>query len=135
MKTINSKLKNHSSAFEREEQKQSIRLRPINEEGIWGAMCRKEYLLDENDQRIPNGKGGWKIAVLTPPIGTTAPRPSSGALPGRSLWIRHWSAVTRQSASTTVAKNVRALIKFQASIWVWRQRKWSDEESAQTVAI
>ena len=26
----------------------------------WGAKCRKAYDLDENGQRIPDGKGGWK---------------------------------------------------------------------------
>ncbi|MGL5512102.1 MAG: MobQ family relaxase, partial [Sporomusa sp.] len=37
-----------------------LTLRPINDDGTWGAKCRKEYLLNENDQRIPDGKGSWK---------------------------------------------------------------------------
>ena len=28
--------------------------------GEWDAKCRKVYDLDEDGQRIPNGKGGWK---------------------------------------------------------------------------
>ena len=35
-------------------------LRPLKENGQWGAKCRKAYDLDENGQRIPDGKGGWK---------------------------------------------------------------------------
>ena len=32
----------------------------LKENGQWGAKCRKAYDLDENGQRIPGGKGGWK---------------------------------------------------------------------------
>ena len=37
-----------------------LTIRPLKENGQWGAKCRKVYELDENGQRIPNGKGGWK---------------------------------------------------------------------------
>lgn len=37
-----------------------LTIRPIKENGTWGAKCRKVYDLDERGQRIPNGKGGWK---------------------------------------------------------------------------
>ena len=37
-----------------------LTVRPIKENGEWGAKCRKVYDLDERGQRIPNGKGGWK---------------------------------------------------------------------------
>ena len=37
-----------------------LTLRPLKENGQWGAKCRKAYDLDENGQRIPDGKGGWK---------------------------------------------------------------------------
>ncbi len=37
-----------------------LTIRPLKEDGQWGAKCRKVYELDENGQRIPNGKGGWK---------------------------------------------------------------------------
>ena len=35
-----------------------LTLRPLKENGQWGAMCRKAYELDENGQRNPDGKGG-----------------------------------------------------------------------------
>ena len=37
-----------------------LTMRPIREDGRWGAKCRKVYDLDEHGQRIPNGKGDWK---------------------------------------------------------------------------
>ena len=37
-----------------------LTIRPLKENGEWGAKCRKVYDLDERGQRIPNGKGGWK---------------------------------------------------------------------------
>ena len=37
-----------------------LTVRPLKENGQWGAKCRKAYDLDENGQRIPDGKGGWK---------------------------------------------------------------------------
>ncbi len=37
-----------------------LTIRPLKEDGQWGAKCRKVYELDENGQRIPYGKGGWK---------------------------------------------------------------------------
>lgn len=37
-----------------------LTMRPLLEDGSWGAKCRKVYDLDENGQRISNGKGGWK---------------------------------------------------------------------------
>ena len=37
-----------------------LTIRPLKENGEWGAKCRKVYDLDERGQRIPDGKGGWK---------------------------------------------------------------------------
>ena len=37
-----------------------LTIRPLKENGEWGAKCRKAYDLDERGQRIPDGKGGWK---------------------------------------------------------------------------
>lgn len=37
-----------------------LTVRPLKENGEWGAKCRKVYDLDEDGQRIPDGKGGWK---------------------------------------------------------------------------
>ena len=37
-----------------------LTIRPLREDGKWGAKCRKVYDLDSRGNRIPNGKGGWK---------------------------------------------------------------------------
>ena len=37
-----------------------LTIRPIKENGKWGAKCRKVYDLNGQGQRIPDGKGGWK---------------------------------------------------------------------------
>ena len=37
-----------------------LTVRPLKGNGAWGAKCRKAYDLDENGQRIPDGKGSWK---------------------------------------------------------------------------
>ena len=37
-----------------------LTIRPLKEDGTWGAKCRKVYDLDGQGQRIPDGKGGWK---------------------------------------------------------------------------
>lgn len=37
-----------------------LTMRPLLEDGCWGAKCRKVYDLDAKGQRIPDGKGGWK---------------------------------------------------------------------------
>lgn len=37
-----------------------LTLRPLNEDGTWGAKCRKEYDLDRNGQRIRLPSGEYK---------------------------------------------------------------------------
>lgn len=37
-----------------------LTLRPLKEDGTWGAKCRKEYDLDENGQRIRSESGAYK---------------------------------------------------------------------------
>lgn len=37
-----------------------LTLRPLKEDGTWGAKCRKEYDLDENSQRIRSENGAYK---------------------------------------------------------------------------
>lgn len=37
-----------------------LTIRPIKSDGRWGPKCRKVYDLDNQGNRIPDGKGGWK---------------------------------------------------------------------------
>ena len=37
-----------------------LTIRPLRSDGRWGPKCRKVYDLDNQGNRIPDGKGGWK---------------------------------------------------------------------------
>ena len=37
-----------------------LTIRPLRSDGKWGPKCRKVYDLDNQGNRIPDGKGGWK---------------------------------------------------------------------------
>ena len=37
-----------------------LTLRPLNPDGTWGAKCRREYILDADGNKIPDGKGDYK---------------------------------------------------------------------------
>lgn len=37
-----------------------LTIHPLDDNGGWGAKCRKVYDLDKNGKRIPDGKGGYK---------------------------------------------------------------------------
>lgn len=34
-------------------------MRPLNPDGSWGEKQRREYVLDDNGERVPDGKGGY----------------------------------------------------------------------------
>lgn len=47
-------------------------IRPLNSDGSWGNKQRREYILDERGNRIPNGKGDYEFkAVPTTDWGST----------------------------------------------------------------
>ena len=37
-----------------------LTMRPINQDGTWGAKSKKVYVLDKAGNKIPDGHGGWK---------------------------------------------------------------------------
>ena len=39
-------------------------MRPLNPDGSWGEKQRREYVLDENGERIPDGKGGYAFNAV-----------------------------------------------------------------------
>lgn len=39
-------------------------IRPLNPDGSWGAKQRRQYILDEHGQRIPNGKGDYEFNAV-----------------------------------------------------------------------
>ena len=66
-----------------------LTLRPLEENGQWGAKCRKAYDLDENGQRIPDGKGGWKNHR-----GDTTDWNDKGNV---EIWRATWAAYTNRA--------------------------------------
>lgn len=39
-------------------------IRPLNPDGTWGAKQRRQYILDEHGNRIPNGKGDYEFNAV-----------------------------------------------------------------------
>ena len=39
-------------------------IRPLNPDGSWGNKQRREYILDEHGNRIPNGKGDYEFKAV-----------------------------------------------------------------------
>ena len=94
-----------------------LTLRPLKENGQWGAKCRKAYDLDENGQRIPDGKGGWKNHRED----TVDWNDKENVEIWRAAWanapIGRWNLPADRSALTIAATSGRALIRFPLSIW------------------
>ena len=67
-----------------------LTVRPLKENGAWGAKCRKAYDLDENGQRIPDGKAAGRTTGRTPPTGTTKGMRRFGGRHGRPIPTGHW---------------------------------------------
>lgn len=109
-----------------------LTLRPLKENGQWGAKCRKAYDLDENGQRIPDGKGGWKNIVRIQPIGTIKEMWRFGGQRGQPTPTGRWNLPVDRSALTTAATSGRALIKSPLSIWGQPPAKWKSAVSAPT---
>ncbi len=109
-----------------------LTLRPLKENGQWGAKCRKAYDLDENGQRIPDGKGGWKNHRED-----TTDWNDKGNV---EIWRVAWAAYTNRALESAgrperidiAATSGRALIKFPLSIWGQPPAKWKSAASAPT---
>ena len=67
-----------------------LTVRPLKENGAWGAKCRKAYDLDENGRRIRMGKAAGRTTGRTPPTGTTKGMWRFGEQHGRLIPTGHW---------------------------------------------
>jgi len=105
-----------------------LTLRPLKENGQWGAKCRKAYDLDENGQRIPDGK----ITERIRPTGTIKEMWRFGGQRGQPTPTGHWNLPVDRSALTIAATSGRALIRFPLSIWGQPPAKWKSAASAPT---
>lgn len=60
-------------------------IRPLNEDGTWGAKQRREYHLDENSNRIKKENGGWEFDAVST---TNWGRPET-----LNMWRQAWADI------------------------------------------
>ena len=60
-------------------------IRPLNEDGTWGAKQRREYHLDENGNRIKKENGGWEFDAVST---TNWGRPET-----LNMWRQAWADI------------------------------------------
>lgn len=58
-------------------------IRPLNEDGTWGAKQRREYHLDENGNRIKKENGGWEFDAV--------PTTNWGKPETLDMWRQAWA--------------------------------------------
>ena len=97
-----------------------LTVRPLKENGQWGAKCRKVYDLDERGQRIPDGKGGWKNHREDTTDWNSREQP---------IPIRRWRLPGGRSGSTTAAISGKALKKSPRCIWALQPHRWKSAAS------
>lgn len=58
-------------------------IRPLNPDGTWGTKQRRQYILDEHGNRIPNGKGDYEFKAV--------PTTDWGSPERLEAWRQAWS--------------------------------------------
>ena len=61
-----------------------LTMRPLNKDKTWGAKSKKEYILDENGEKVKLKNGNYKTRKIQP-IGTNKAKQSSGEKHGQIL--------------------------------------------------
>lgn len=76
-----------------------LTIRPIEQDGTWGAKQKKEYILDKDGNKIYDRKSVLTNAnPFPPPTGTSRAKRRNGAAHGRKAAIGLWSSTDTQSA-------------------------------------
>ena len=109
-----------------------LTVRPLKENGAWGAKCRKAYDLDENGQRIPDGKGGWKNHRED-----TTDWNDKGNV---EIWRAAWAAYTNRALEAAGQPALvdhrsykrQGIDKIPLSTWGQRPARWRNAVSALT---
>lgn len=111
-----------------------LTMRPIDEQGKWLPKSKKEYVLDENGERIRLVSGRYK----TRKVDLVDWNSHDNAEVWRKAWAdlanSFWSRVTARNASTTAAMNGRALSKSRLFTSAWRHHRWRRKASLPSVA-
>lgn len=79
-----------------------VPIRPLNADGTWGAKQRREYHLDENDNRIKKEMVGGSSMPFLQQIGASRKRWICGVKPGR-IWSMIISKKKVWTAVSTIA--------------------------------
>ena len=109
-----------------------LTVRPLKENGAWGAKCRKAYDLDENGQRIPDGRGGWKNHRED-----TTDWNDKGNV---EIWRAAWAAYTNRALEAAGQPALvdhrsykrQGIDKIPLSTWGQRPARWRSAASAPT---
>ncbi len=101
-----------------------LTVRPLKENGQWGAKCRKVYELDERGQRIADGRGGWKNHREDTTDWNNKEQAESGAAHGQIYTIGRWKLPESRNESTTAVISDKAFRKSPRCIWALPRSKW-----------
>ena len=102
-----------------------LTMRPIEPDGSWGAKSKKEYILDDNGDKIKLKSGEYKTMKSVPLTGTSSPEPRNGERLGQKWSISIWKGRIIKRGLITVPIPGRAWTKRQLSIWASSLLRWS----------
>ena len=74
-------------------------MRAMDENGKWLPKCHREYVLDENGDRIKDEKADGSSGRSSPPTGMTAAMRRLGGRPGRIFRTDTWKLPSARSVS------------------------------------
>lgn len=77
-------------------------MRPLNEDTTWGAKSKKEYILDENGEKIKLKNGNYKTKKSIQLIGKIKTKQKSGEKHGQILQTNILKKITYKKQLTIV---------------------------------
>ena len=110
-----------------------LTMRPMDERGKWLPKSKKEYVLDENGERIRLSSGRYK----TRKVDLVDWNSQENAEVWRKVWadlaMSFWNGTTARNASTTAAMSGRGSTKSQPFISAWQRHRWRRKASPPSV--
>lgn len=101
-----------------------LTMRPMDAQGKWLPKSKKEYVLDENGEKIRLPSGRYK----TRKVDLVDWNNRENAEVWRKAWAdlanEFWNGITARSASTTAAMSGRGSIKSPPFISAWQRHRW-----------
>ncbi len=101
-----------------------LTMRPMDAQGAWLPKSKKEYVLDENGERIRLPSGKYK----TRKVDLVDWNSQENAEVWRKVWAdlanEYWNGTTARSALTTAAMSGRESTKSPPFISAWQRHRW-----------